>query len=117
MGMRHTLRIYKGSTLEMFRGAMEETAKAVGGVLVWGRNDENYMRLGSMDDVHTVYISFRSGAEYAFCYELGKRLGVPWMELRIQEGSHWDYALYDGGVCVDNFSTFPQYWEDMENPD
>ena len=44
--------------------------------------------------------------------KLGRKSGLPWIELRIQEGAIWDYALYQGDQCVDLFSVCPQYWSD-----
>jgi hypothetical protein len=35
--------------------------------------------------------------------------------VRIQEGSLWDYSLYDGASHIDNFSTLAEYWDD--NPE
>ena len=36
---------------------------------------------------------------------------MTWMELRIQEGSLWDYSLYRGDAHLHNFSTWPTYWD------
>ena len=118
MGMRYTLRLFKGNTPVEFRDAMQAIAESVNAVLTWNHTDAYDMRLAHSGDVHTLYIPYQDGSDTFFCEALGKRLAIPWMELRIQEGSLWDYSLCDGGIGVDNFSTLPQYWlEDPENPD
>ena len=117
MSMRYTLRLFKGGSSTAFRNAMEQTAKSSNAVLIWNRVDDQDMRLCHNDKVHTLYIPYRSGADDRFCEALGKHLALPWMELRIQDGALWDYALCDGVRGVDNFSTLPQYWDDIENPD
>lgn len=42
---------------------------------------------------------------WALAEGLSRRYARPWMELRSQEGDHWDFTLYRAGEVVADFST------------
>src|SRR5262249_47881453 len=107
--------LYKGTDVDRFREAMGLAAKALGGAIRWGQagSGDQDLRLTHSADVHSVYLPYLD-RDFTFCKELGRRLGLPWLELRIQEGSIWDYALYRGADVLDTFSVCPQYWEGEE---
>jgi hypothetical protein len=111
MGLRYTLRLYKGTDADAFRRAAEWAAQSLGGSILWDRPGAGRqgMRVASSDDVHSLHLEDHRAGD--FCEEIGARLGVPWIELRIQEGSLWDYCLYRDGLTLDTFSVCPQYWD------
>jgi hypothetical protein len=113
MGMPYTLRLYKGTDAAGLRNAMVGAATSLGGRVHWdqfGLDAKSALRLAHRGDVHTVYVPYQSnGLDFIFCKEVGRRLNLPWLELRIQEGSIWDYALYRGDALLDKFSVCPQY--------
>jgi hypothetical protein len=51
------------------------------------------------------------GEDYLLCCALSELLKCPWIELRIQLESHWDYTLYLSNSMADNFSTLPEFWD------
>jgi hypothetical protein len=112
MGMRYTLRLYKGTDAATFRNGMEHAAGALSGSITWGvaGSGDGVLRLSHDGDVHTVFIPYQ-GTDFTFCREVGRLLRLPWLELRIEEGSLWDYSLYLGDESLDNFSVCPQYWD------
>ncbi|MBB6430158.1 hypothetical protein [Algisphaera agarilytica] len=59
--------------------------------------------------VHTVQMPYQS-LDFQFRERLGEVLKLPWLELRIQEGHHWDYSLYLGNQHRHCFSCAPWYW-------
>lgn len=114
MGLRHTLRIFKESDSARFREFVEHAAREFNGQLTWDQpstNSRDEFRLGSTATTQTIYLDT---AGYGFCHKIGELSGLPWMELRIQEGSLWDYSLMLGAEDVDRFSTWPEYWEDPD---
>jgi hypothetical protein len=115
LGMCYTLRLFKGVDANTMRTAMAQVAASLGGSIRWGQagTGDQDLRLDCQRDVHTVYLPCQA-IDFTFCEEVGRRLGVPWIELRIQEGSLWDYAVYRGAECLDTFSVCPQYWDGGE---
>src|SRR5437588_9042601 len=89
---------------------MVQAAKSLGGSIRWGRagSGDRDLRLAHENEVHTVYLPSQSN-DFNFCQEVGRQLDLPWLELRIQEGNLWDYALYRGDDILDTFSVCPQY--------
>ena len=118
MSERLILRLYKGGSTAEFRAYAERTALAVGGQLRWGTHGTHAQdfRFHSDGIHHTVYIPYQ-GSDFTYCLELGRMSQLPWIELRIQEGSLWDYGLYRGAEIADDFSPWPEYWEDPKEPD
>lgn len=113
MGARLTLRIYKGCDQAAFRLLAERAVLAVGGEgIVWGERGsepDQDLRVVHAGEVHTLYVPYQ-GSDYVFCKKLGELGRLPWIEVRIQEGSHWDYALFSGPDLVDQFSVDPDYF-------
>lgn len=120
MGARLTLRIYKGCGQAAFRSLAEEAALAVGGRgIEWGRpcpdgEPDCDLRLSHAGDVHSLYVPYQ-GSDYHFCKKVGELGRLPWIEVRIQEGSHWDYALHSGAEVVDQFSTDADYFHEKDD--
>jgi hypothetical protein len=115
MSDRLTIRVYKGAATEAFLAAVERVAIEHDGAISWGAQPpyrDRDFRTSHHNDVHAVYLPYLSGDDYLFCEAIGASLSVPWLELRVQEGSHWDYSLYRGGEYLENFSTLPEYWGD-----
>lgn len=112
MALQYTLRLYKGSDSATLRQAMDQVAITLGGSITWGQpgSSEEDLRLGHNGAIHTIFLPYQSN-DFAFCERVGRFLDLPWLELRIQEGTIWDYALYRGAQCLDTFSVCPQYWE------
>ena len=115
MSSRLILRLYKCADEMRFHEAVLMAAKAMSEPMRWGYPTAPRDKIESayQDGVHTTFVPWQQH-EYAFSAELGHILDVPWIELRIQESNHWDYTLYHGKECLDDFSTCPQYYEDDE---
>lgn len=114
MGLRLTLRVFKGPDKEEFQRVFATEVERHGGRVSWDRKHTQHevdLRTTHQADVHTVFMPYLSGADYLLCRLVGAALQSPWVEARIQEGTLWDYSLYEGADNVDNFSTLPEYWE------
>ena len=112
MGLNCTIRLYKGCNRRTFRCAIESAAKRIGGAVEWNQIGHGVcdLRLGERGDVQSLEVQYQPD-EFMLCKEIGLLLQLPWIELRIQEGSIWDYSLFKGNDVLDNFSVCPQYWE------
>ena len=122
MGERTVLRVFRYDNPERLRGLAAEAATELGGVIEWnqaGDPHDSDLRLGHFDGVHTAYLPYISFTKPASkFFQLWRQLlKCPSLELRMQEGTLWDYTLFDGSEIADNFSTCPQYWEGEETPD
>lgn|GEM_PF-2321721 len=73
------------------------------------KSGRDFVRLGSTDHTTSVYLPYFAD-DHLIVQSLGRRLGLPWFELRIQEGNHWDYSFYMGKKHLDQFSSVPSYW-------
>ena len=115
MGLRHTVQAYRCTDISEFKRAVRETAKKHGGTFSTKKpkDYQNSLRVGvGPNAIAIVY----PRPIYGFIRDLSFALqGAPYMEARIQEGSHWDYSLSRGMQHLDQFSTFPQYWEGEED--
>jgi len=112
MGDYYTLRLYKTPDHASLQNAMVHVAETFGGFIHWGRPGEGRqdLRLARGSEIPTVYLPYQT-LEFPFCQEVGALLEMAWLELRIQDSSHWDYALYRGRAVLDTFSVCPQYWD------
>lgn len=113
MGERLQLRVYRGPTEAEFRRLAAEAARQHRGVITWdspGDGDHD-LRTAHRNRIHTVYLPSQGGVESAFCETIGELADCPWIELRIQEGTLWDYVLLKGLQLIDQFSVCPQYWD------
>jgi hypothetical protein len=113
MGERIQVRIYRGVSEPIFRQVASEVASKVGGAVVWdarSNTPRDGMSTAVSDSAISVYLPYLGGVDYLFCSAIAMRLNAVWMELRIQEGSLWDYSLYRGDTHLHNFSTLPTYW-------
>jgi hypothetical protein len=118
MAERLTLRVFKGPAKDAFRNAFEGVVTQHAGSVAWedtSVEESGGFRASHNRDVHAVHLPYEeSGADYLLCVKIGERLSIPWLELRVQEGSLWDYSLYSGSTHLDNFSTLPEYWGEDE---
>src|SRR5688572_22037552 len=115
MGLRHTVQAYRCTDISEFKRAVRDTAKKHGGTFSTKKpkDHQNSPRVGV--GPKTIAIVYPRSI-YGFIRDLSFALqGAPYMEARIQEGSHWDYSLFRGMQHLDQFSTFPQYWEGEED--
>jgi hypothetical protein len=118
MGLRYTLRLYKGCTAERLEHYLLLAAHQLGGEIAWtqhGAGNQD-LRTVSNGDVYSLYIPYQ-WTDSIYCQAVGKLAGIPWIELRIQEGSLWDYTLWRGAEMLDTFSVCPQYWEGLDAPE
>lgn len=117
MGLRHTVQAFRTTDLDAFKQALSQTAVKHNGTFSTERTSDDYrteLRVGIGPKAIAV---FHPRPIYSFFRDLSCALGgVPYMEARIQEGSHWDYSLHRGFELLDNFSTYPQYWEESDDP-
>jgi hypothetical protein len=116
MSTRLQLRLFRGGTAASFREAVGQAASSLGGTITWDEHGPGAsdLRFSSRGEVHCLYIPYQDAA-FPFCQEIGRIMDCPWIEIRIQEGALWDYALHRGAECVDTFSVAPEYWEEPED--
>ena len=112
MSERNSVYLFKGTNTDTFHAATEQAVTELGGNLQWDARPHPYdsnLLTSHHGNVHAAYIHV-SGFEIARA--IGRRLSIPWINVRIQEGALWDYSLYRGESHLDNFSTLPEYWDD-----
>ncbi len=114
MGERNSVYVYKGLTLEEFRGAIESVATELKGQIAWDEHPQPFSA-GLLTSHHgRVHAAYFSQGDFEFAKRVGSRVDGPWINVRIQEGSLWDYSLYQGPAHVQNFSTWPEYWGETD---
>jgi hypothetical protein len=118
MSLRYTCHLFRTSDAPAFRCAIEDAARSLGGHIEWGEvgDGDECLRLGSMPTVQTLYLPY-GACDWRLFETISVTLDIPFMELRIQEESLWDYSLHRGAECLDTFSTLPQYWDYPDEPD
>ncbi len=112
MAERNSVYIFKGPSLDEFRDAAISAVEQLGGKLDWDARPEPMsanLVTSHNANVHAAYIHCDG---YRAAQAIGRDLGIPWINVRIQEGALWDYSLYLADSHLDNFSTIPEYWED-----
>jgi len=112
MSERNSVYVFKGPTLDEFRDTAVSVVSRLGGHLDWDARPapiDADLLTSHNSNVHAAYIDCR---EFEVATGIGTDLKIPWINVRIQEGSLWDYSLYEADSHVDNFSTLPEYWED-----
>lgn len=112
MGERNSVYVFKGPMKDEFREAIRSAVAELNGHLDWDTHPDPMVAnlLTSHNEcIHAAYIHQKG---YEIATHIGSRLAIPWINVRIQEGSLWDYSLYDGESHIDNFSTYPEYWDD-----
>ena len=112
MATRLTLTLFRDCTADQLHAAIDNAIAQCDGSVAWNATDDDlgtYMAIHHNDTIHTVLIE-RHGT-YGLLRNVGEPLDIPWMELRIQEGSHWDYSLMKGTEDVCDYSTFPEYFD------
>lgn len=111
MGERVTIQIFRGMSGPSFRTAWTTAVAKLGGGVQWDcapDSPQSSFRSIQGDRVTTVLLY---GGRFRLCSAFALANDLPWMELRIQEGSLWDYTLLHGDQVVDQFSTLPEYWD------
>jgi len=111
MAERNSVYVFKGPSLDEFRDAVISVVRKLGGKLDWDARPEPIsanLLTSHNANVHAAYIHCDG---YQVAKTIGYDLGIPWINVRIQEGALWDYSLYHGDSHLDNFSTLPEYWE------
>lgn len=117
MGMYYTVQAYRCTDVKRFQQALAAVARKHGGTFSATKapqSEKTTLRVGVGPNAITIYYPRPISP---FHKDLSSALeGTPYMEARIQDGSHWDYSLYRGPLHLDQFSTYPQYWDDEEDP-
>lgn len=114
MGERIELKVFRELSEQRFRETATSIASKVGGSIRWDTEPQTpkaSFRTAVANSVLSVFLPYLGGVEHLFCAEIGKMLDLVWMELRIQEGSLWDYSLFRGDKHLHSFSTWPEYWD------
>lgn len=114
MATRLQIRLFKGMGKDRFRRASEEVIRSRGGEIHWDQEPADWqerLRTSHRDEVHAVFSPRWVGGDFLLWKKVGETLNCPWMEVRLQESTLWDYTLYRGPDTLDCFSTFPEYWE------
>jgi hypothetical protein len=91
---------------------MATVVEELGGYLDWNSHPaiaEANLLTSHGSNTQAAYIACKG---YDIAEGVAGVLGIPWMELRIQEGALWDYSLHEAETIIDNFSTLPEYWGD-----
>jgi hypothetical protein len=118
MGERLNIRLFKCPSEKHFRDVVSRVTCTHGGDLRWDaapqfRSDD--CRTSHQNDVHSLYLPYQeNAADSHLCAKIGKALDSAWIEIRVNEGSHWDYSLFMADKHIDKFSTLPEYWGDMQ---
>lgn len=117
MGFSHTIHAFQCTDIEQFESALNEVAAKHQGKFTpkpIPDAPENELLVGVGPKAITLVCR---RAIHTFARDVTSALGgVPCMVARIQDGSHWDYSIFRGFEHLDQFSTFPQYWENEEDP-
>jgi hypothetical protein len=111
MGERNSVYVFKGPTIDEFRDSMVSVVKRLGGHIDWDAHPapmKAKLLTSHNANIHAAYIH-RKGYEVA--RGIGTELKIPWINIRIQEGSLWDYSLFEADSLADVFSTLPEYWD------
>jgi hypothetical protein len=112
MAERNRVYVFKGPTEDEFREGLCSVVRQLRGLCVWDEHPDprrSLLLTSHRNNVHALYVHWK---EYEITSRVGENLDVPWIALRIQEGTLWDYSLYQGKSNLNNFSTLPEYWED-----
>lgn len=117
MGCRHTVHAYRCTDIDAFKDALQRTAEKHQGSFSAERTPQSNSTTLRVGFGPTGIAVCYPRPVFGFMRDVSIALGaVPFMEARIQEGTLWDYSLLRGMQNLDRFSTFPQYWEDEEDP-
>ena len=94
MSERNSVYVFKGPTVDEFRDTMAIVVASLDGKLDSGRTpcaDRSESPATSHNaNVHAAYIDYRGDS---VATGIGTALKIPWINVRIQEGSLWDYSL------------------------
>lgn len=111
MGERHQYILIRGFDEHSGRELLENCVASANSQLIEGKSPDYYRKpwLGFGTGKGCVAILLE---RWHVAYnEIGRLTNQPWIQLRAQEGSHWDYTLLCGAQILDQFSTEPNYWE------
>ena len=118
MAERLQLRAYNATSIDTFKDALVAAVKETGGRIEWNTHPSGLAvdcRTAHQNHIHTLFIPYLGGIEHQIATALGVKLAEPWIELFIQEGTIWEYMLYEADTCIDIFSVAPEYWSNDDN--
>ncbi|MEM7146309.1 MAG: hypothetical protein AAF591_14325 [Verrucomicrobiota bacterium] len=110
MGLRLCYHAYRsGDSKEVSRALQIATDRQNGSISLNSPADssDHDLRMAKSSVAHAFYYATDA---HPFFSDLADILQCPWIELRIQEGDHWDYTLHQASALIDRFSTSPAYW-------
>ncbi|MEX2112307.1 MAG: hypothetical protein WD845_03935 [Pirellulales bacterium] len=116
MGERNSVHAFKGPTAEQICAGIEDAVAELGGQVHWDQrpdSDQCSLWVSHNNVVHSAVFGQR---DYEIASFVAVRFNCPYLNVRIQEGSLWEYSLFLGATHLDNFSTLPEYWVDLEFP-
>ena len=103
-----TFAVYKTAIgLEGFLQCVSNTISALGGTL--GAYDSTSRRISASKGTEAISLTVDK-EWFQFYLRMGIAHGGPWLFLMLQESSFWEYQLYRGDQCLDQFSTCPEQW-------
>lgn len=114
MGDRLNLCLFRGMTDSDFLATAESIVSRIGGRIIRdvpNSQSRHVFFTCANDQTLCVSMPYLGGSEHLLCKQISESRRGVWMELRIQEGSLWDYSLFKGGDHLHNFSTLPEYWD------
>ncbi len=115
MGMRFVYSVLKGVPPARLAELIAEGSKALPGPKTLRSNWGDYPSVPDMRSVSAVAegdtVTLSPDA-WRLATEIARLTGAPHLELRVQEGNHWDFTLYHRGAIIADFSTNVAYWND-----
>lgn len=112
--------IIKGVTLGRARSAIEEALTVLPGKEPQHSRWSDYgyaVRMQPMVAIVSNDVLCIADNAWILAFEIARRQNAIHMELRVQEGDHWDFSLYHAGALLADFSTrVGAFNEDPEAP-
>ena len=110
----------KGVDSDRARSAIEEALTVLPGKAPQHSRWDDYqhtVRMQPMVGVVSNGVLCLADNAWMLAFEIARRLNAVHMELRVQEGDHWDFSLYRAGTLLADFSTrVGAFHEDPEVP-
>lgn len=112
-----SLELYKGGTADEFREIAEQVLKEYRADPPPEDQPPETLNLEfeSCGDVHAIHASATYGVNWRYSARLRRARGGVSIEVNLPDCC-WDYTLYEGDQVVDRFSTWPEQWENAEDP-
>ena len=115
MGLRTVYSILKGIERDDVRAAIDEAIAVMPPPKQKSTAWSDYPYVVAPRSVvaaHEHDVLVFSDQAWILASEIAARRNLVWMELRAQEGDHWDFTLHTGRELVADFSTFVGAFED-----